>query len=140
MRNDWIICAPMCAKLTPQGCRINQSRALAAMRMLDDGVSVFLIDAVDLDRMIRCAQCDISRVAVPEQYVQQVKDAVRKLWIATEKSSWWAGDSEVQSINARARQKRWRDKNKQAAAAYSKRKRLARQIKEMKDGKKRTDV
>lgn len=121
----------MWAKLTPLGCRINQQRAKAAMALLDDGVSVFLIDTADLDRMMKCAGCEISRVVVPDRYVQMVKSEVRKLWMRTEDTDWWAGDEQVQSINARARQKRWRDKNKQPAADYAKRRRLQRQIVQM---------
>jgi hypothetical protein len=110
---------------------INQHRAMAAMRMLDDGVSPFLVDMVDLDRMMRCWRCDKATVAIPDQYVQRVKDHIRGLWEATEETDWWAGDPEMVSVNARARQKRWRDKHQAEASEYKKMVRLRRQIKKM---------
>lgn len=126
-----IDCIPMNARLTPRGCLINQHRAIAAMRMLDDGVSVFLIDTIDLDRMMCCWRCENATVAIPDQYVQRVKSAIRTLWTSTEDTRWWAGDPEMVSINARARQKRWRDRHKADTAEYKKMVRLKRQIKDM---------
>lgn len=108
-----IECKLFSSLLSAKACAINLFMANRAFDMLENGISIFLIDEFDLDRLIYCSNCNLFP---PEKAVlanQFILNALFKLVDTVEKWDEYRRDPEMMEIRRKARGKRYRDAHRE---------------------------
>lgn len=106
------------------GCEDNQRRAARAVRLLESGASIFVIDRIDVDRLMVCGPCPRAKELLKDHKGSKWLDpglayrVCRELLQSVEDVEWYRGDPEVSALRKKNRQKRWRDANKTKTKEY----------------------
>ena len=114
------------ARLTLAACEANCKAASRAVRLLNAGLPMELIDDIDLQRMVTCGRCEYNTRADPEF----VKHAV-KIWIGRMhdkleqmERDWDVHDPDVMRGNRLAAWKRHREQRREERAEKKRQYRL----------------
>ena len=104
-----IKCKPFQGLLSVRACALNQEMASRAYQMLRDGVSLFLIDDYDVDRLARCSRCELFPYDAEKLLISSMRELVDKVIQWDE----YGHDPELMEIRKKERAARYRDTHRE---------------------------
>ena len=129
-----IKCKPFQGLLSARACALNLEMAGNAYQMLRDGVSLFLIDDLEIDRLAHCSRCKLAPTRMRMDGEDLLLKSMRGLIDKVIQWDEYGHDPELMDIRKKERAARYRESHREEIKDKKRINYLKRQMEKIREG------